>query len=338
MRSHRVVVLDVLTKHPPPLPFVDGDDVIEALAPERPDHPLGDGVGVRRAPRSQNRLDPDPSSACDEVPAIATVAVSDEEPWLLTPGGRLDHLPPDPGRDRVLRDVPVPDAAPTMLDHDEHVERAEGERLDREQVGGPDPGRVVPEKRAPRLTRRSPQRLLAVTTHRASANLEAKRTQLTDDAHGSPPRVLGRHAHDQLLQLGGDPRPNDKVALIHRNRGDDVFYLFPGGQVEDNESTEQAAIREIHEELGLTIAVDRLVAVVSRNGAEQYHFSATILGGEFGTGEGAEMGSYTAVWLPISGLARQPLRPLQLARLVVAAHKRGWPADPIRFNDDGVAA
>ena len=107
---------------------------VEALAPERPDHPLGDGVGVRRAHGSQNRLDPDPSSACDEVPAIATVAVSDEESWLLTPGGRLDHLPPDPGRDRVLRDVPVPDAAPAVVDHDEHVERAEGERLDREQV------------------------------------------------------------------------------------------------------------------------------------------------------------------------------------------------------------
>ena len=52
MRPHRVVVLDVLTKHPPQMPFVDGDDVIEALAPERPDHPLGDGVGVRRAHRS----------------------------------------------------------------------------------------------------------------------------------------------------------------------------------------------------------------------------------------------------------------------------------------------
>ena len=49
MRPHRVVVLDVLTKHPPQMPFVDGDDVIEALAPQRPDHPLGDGVGVRRA-------------------------------------------------------------------------------------------------------------------------------------------------------------------------------------------------------------------------------------------------------------------------------------------------
>ena len=33
MWAHRVVVLDVLTRHPPQMPFVDGDDVIEALAP-----------------------------------------------------------------------------------------------------------------------------------------------------------------------------------------------------------------------------------------------------------------------------------------------------------------
>ena len=41
--------------------FVDRDDMVETLAPERADDALGDGVGVRRAHRSQNRLDPDPS-------------------------------------------------------------------------------------------------------------------------------------------------------------------------------------------------------------------------------------------------------------------------------------
>ena len=103
MRTHRVVVLDVLTRHPPEMLFVDRDDMVETLAPERPVHPLGDGVGIRRVHRSQNRLDPNPSSACDEVPAIATVAVSDEEPWLLTLGGRLDHLP---ARSRARSDAP----------------------------------------------------------------------------------------------------------------------------------------------------------------------------------------------------------------------------------------
>ena len=207
MRPHRVVVLDVLTKHPPQMPFVDGDDVIEALAPQRPDHPLGDGVGVRRAQRSQNRLDPDPSSACDEVPAIATVAVSDEEPWLLTPGGRLDHLPPDPGRDRVLRDVPVPDAAPAVVDHDEHVERAEGEGLHREQVSSPDAGRVVAQKRAPRLTRRSPERLLTVAAHGASAHVEAQ-------AHAAHQRCGRRPTVDSQWRCAGS------AAATRRECGD----------------------------------------------------------------------------------------------------------------------
>ena len=201
------------------MPFVDRDDMVETLAPERPDHPLGDGVGVRRAQRSQNRLDPDPSSACDEVPAIATVAVSDEEPWLLTPGGRLDHLPPDPGRDRVLRDVPVPDAAPAVVDHDEHVERAEGERLDREPVSSPDAGRVVAQKRAPRLTRRSPERLLTVAAHGASAHVKARRTQLTNDADGAPPWMLSGDAQDQPPPLGGNvgtPRFRDDSSSASR--------------------------------------------------------------------------------------------------------------------------
>ncbi len=96
----------------------------------------------------------------------------------------VGELLPDPGRVRMLRDVPVPDAASVVVDHDEHVERAEGERLDREQIGGPDAGRVVAEKRAPRLARGAPQRLPAVATHGAGADLEAKGTQLADDADG----------------------------------------------------------------------------------------------------------------------------------------------------------
>ena len=86
MRTHRVVVLDVLTKHPPEMLFVDRDDMVETLAPERADDALGDGVGIRRVHRSQNRLDPDPSSACDEVSALATVAVSGSGTLAADPG------------------------------------------------------------------------------------------------------------------------------------------------------------------------------------------------------------------------------------------------------------
>ena len=103
MRPHRVVVLDVLTKHPPQMPFVDGDDVIEALAPERPDHPLGDGVGVRRAHRSQNRLDPDPSSAVGPAqphqfrPLVARQALSVALVDIGLPQPAVQARPGDPG-------------------------------------------------------------------------------------------------------------------------------------------------------------------------------------------------------------------------------------------------
>ena len=104
----------------------------------------------------------------------------------------------------MLRDVPVPDAAPAVVDHDEHVERAEGEGLHREQVSSPDAGRVVAQKRAPRLTRRSRERLLTVAAHGASAHVAAKRTQLTNDADGAPPWILSGDAQDQPLPLGGN--------------------------------------------------------------------------------------------------------------------------------------
>ena len=78
----------------------------------------------------------------------------------------------------------------------QHVEPCPG--LHREQVSSPDAGRVVAQKRAPRLTRRSPERLLTVAAHGASAHVEAKRTQLTNDADGAPPWILSGDAQDHL--------------------------------------------------------------------------------------------------------------------------------------------
>ena len=119
----------------------------------------------------------------------------------------------------MLRDVPVPDAAPAVVDHDEHVERAEGEGLHREQVSSPDAGRVVAQRRAPRLTRRSPERLLTVAAHGASAHVAARRTQLTNDADGAPPWILSGDAQDQPLPLGGNvgtPRFRDDSSSASR--------------------------------------------------------------------------------------------------------------------------
>ena len=107
-------------------------------------------------------------------------------------------------------------AAPAVVDHDEHGARAEGEGLHRAPVSSPDAGRVVAPKRAPRLTRRSPERLLTVAAHGASADGEAKRTQLTNDADGAAPWMLSGAAQDQPLPRGGNvgtPRANRTLEM-----------------------------------------------------------------------------------------------------------------------------
>ena len=136
-----------------------------------------------------------------------------------------------------------------------------------------------------------------------------------------------------------------QIALIERRRSrrGALYYLFPGGQVEDSESPDAAAVREVEEELELRVAVDRLVARGAYKGGVQYYFTAHILGGLFGTGRGPEMvgpnapdaGIYAAVWMPIGDLLRLPVYPPEVAALVARAVDEGWPHKAIAVDNDG---
>jgi 8-oxo-dGTP diphosphatase len=44
---------------------------------------------------------------------------------------------------------------------------------------------------------------------------------------------------------------DDKVALIERHRAGLEYYVLPGGGVDEDETPEQAAVREAREELGV---------------------------------------------------------------------------------------
>ncbi|MBU4525239.1 MAG: NUDIX hydrolase [Desulfomicrobium sp.] len=64
-----------------------------------------------------------------------------------------------------------------------------------------------------------------------------------------------------ILEIGG------KILLMRRKReGDSDKWLLPGGYVDEGEPVEQAAIREIREEVSLDITLDGLVGVFSYAG------------------------------------------------------------------------
>ncbi|MGD7046137.1 NUDIX hydrolase [Jeotgalibacillus proteolyticus] len=118
---------------------------------------------------------------------------------------------------------------------------------------------------------------------------------------------------------------NSKTALIKRVRDGEVYYVFPGGGIEEGETPQIAAKREALEELGVTVEVKKCIAEIEWNGTQSY-YSAEITGGTFGKGEGKEFtgtqrdrGTYLPIWIPTEDLTTLDIRPEE-AVLQILSH------------------
>lgn len=113
-----------------------------------------------------------------------------------------------------------------------------------------------------------------------------------------------------------------KLALIKRIRDKDVYYVFPGGGIEGGETSEEATVREVYEELGVHIQIKQLAKKVSYNGI-QYFYEASIIGGIFGNGKGEEYlendrgrGKYIPMWISIKELLHINIKPFEIGEYV----------------------
>ena len=113
----------------------------------------------------------------------------------------------------------------------------------------------------------------------------------------------------------------NSILLIKRVIEEHVYWVFPGGGVEQGESAKQALERECIEELGINVLIGNLFTQeVSEKtetfGHEEYFYFAEITGGVIGEGNGPEhrtfqplKGNYEIVWEDISNIAHIDLRP-----------------------------
>ncbi|TCW49903.1 mutator protein MutT [Bacillus thuringiensis] len=117
-----------------------------------------------------------------------------------------------------------------------------------------------------------------------------------------------------------------KIVLIKRIREGEIYYVFPGGGIEEGETPEEATKREAYEELGVHIKVEHLIAKVEYKGTE-YYFNAHIVGGVFGSGKAEEFemkdrGSYIPLWLPIHELEKVNIKPYEVVGSICNHYKK----------------
>ena len=116
---------------------------------------------------------------------------------------------------------------------------------------------------------------------------------------------------------------NGKMVSMYREKGDRVYYTFPGGGKNEDESLEGCVVREVIEEFGMTVEPIKLVYTYEDEKSIQYFYLCKWISGEFGSGVGEEFqpdrnnGVYIPMMLDLNKLSELPLMPLNVRNTLI---------------------
>lgn len=129
---------------------------------------------------------------------------------------------------------------------------------------------------------------------------------------------------------------NNQVLVMHRNKHGSEYFTLVGGRVNDNETVEQALVREVKEETGLDVTKARLVFFEGHPAPynEQYIFLCEV--GPHGavaiqsSSEEAfmnqiDMNTHQPEWVATRFFAQLPFRTIQLQDAITEALKKSFP-------------
>lgn len=110
-----------------------------------------------------------------------------------------------------------------------------------------------------------------------------------------------------------------KIVSMYRERQGRIFYTFPGGGMEGNETEEECVKREVFEEFGMIVKPIKKVYICEDQISISHYYICEWVGGEFGTGQGEEFqedrnnGIYIPKMIEISEIPKLPLKPPEVA-------------------------
>jgi ADP-ribose pyrophosphatase YjhB (NUDIX family) len=129
------------------------------------------------------------------------------------------------------------------------------------------------------------------------------------------------------------------LLVMHRNKFGTEYYTLPGGGIDPGETPEQALLRELAEETGVAVAINRLVIV--EEAGDPYGTQAIYLC-DYQAGEPAlhpesedaqinALGQnlHTPMWLPLERLATVPFKSDKLQLKLGEFLQNDWPEQPV---------
>ncbi len=176
--------------------------MIQTFVSNRSNPSLRDGVGLGRSERGADRCDAQVADPAMEGRSVATVTVMDEKArWLTIPTASLDDLLSRPLACRVARCSDVHDLPTGVMNDEKDLDCPEEDRLNAEEVAGPDFMGMRGEKIAPARRWRSSMDASHVLRDGPCGDRDAQSCQLCLNSLLYPQDVLGRDATNEGLHL-----------------------------------------------------------------------------------------------------------------------------------------